>query len=301
MLDYHIEKRAVEKQHGEKTDKAPELKEVVVWNEPSPQVRLAAVQAIASLKVTDALPALIVALERETSFNRLAIIRVIESFGKDAAPVCLGRIVPLPYDATTFNERRSLLLNNSTLAIIAGRLGDERCVPWLRQTLKLPRKELGRAKDLTEIYIDTVKLLGQFKVEQAARPLAELLSDARIDQLSSAIQSSLRQIGFAAARPLSESLKDFQLAPVFFRLLRDPNLRHASAGKMITKYLTHESDEVRYEAMETLGLYLSEKILDEYEIPKLEALLYDPMSEVRTGSQRWLKRIRDKSEGRAGK
>ena len=114
-------------------DKSATLKLIdkVIWAEPAPQVRLAAIQTLGQLKSADALPALIDCLERAESFHRLAIIQAVRGVGPSAAPVCLGRIVPVPYDKESFDTRLPLLINNGTLAVIAGGLGDGRCVPDL--------------------------------------------------------------------------------------------------------------------------------------------------------------------------
>ena len=75
MLNWHLERQP----DPASKEKEPKLVEVLVWTEPSLLVRLAAVQALGALKVADSLPALIQAMEREDSFNRLAIVRVIRS------------------------------------------------------------------------------------------------------------------------------------------------------------------------------------------------------------------------------
>jgi hypothetical protein len=267
---------------------------VVRWREPSAPVRLAIIEALGDLKVVDALPALIGAMEREDSYARLAIVSAIESVGTPAAGVCLGRIVPIPYDEAAFRDHMPLLLTNGTLAVIAGRLGDERCVPHLLNTLKLPRQNLGKDKDLTELYIETVKLLGQYKVERAARPLAGLLKEAGVQQLADATVASLRQIGPAAARPLAQNLDQWQLAPMYLRLLREPGLRTYVARDAIIGFLSHESDEVRLEATETLGLYLAEGVLDEYDVPMLEAMYLDPSRDVRGACEKWKAVLKEK-------
>ena len=63
------------------------------------------------------------------------------------------------------------------MAVIAGRLGDDRCVPYLRETLKLPRQRLGSDPVLTDLYIQTIDLLGHYHVERAAGPLVDLLKE----------------------------------------------------------------------------------------------------------------------------
>ncbi len=268
--------------------------EHVYWSEPDPAVRLAIIQALGALGVVDALPALIYALEREISFNRLALVRAIAAFGPTAAGVCLGRIVPTPYDKEAFEKRLPLLLMNGTLAVVAGRLGDERCVPGLLRNLQLPRKDLGQDKDLTEVYLGTIALLGTFKVEAAAEPLAALLEETRIRQLSEATQTALRQIGPAAARPLAAHAGNWELAPVFLPLLREPGLRSDAVREPLVKFLAHESDTVRREATETLGLYICEGVFDEYDIPLLEAMYMDPNRDVRQVCAKWKERINAK-------
>ena len=191
LLDYRLEKPAEKPGAKEKAI----LEDIVVWREPARAVRLAAIQTLGEFKVADALPPLIDALERETSFNRLAIIAAIEGQGAGAAKVCLGRIVPVAYDADSIKNRLPLLINNGTLAVIAGRLGDDRCVPWLRETLKLPRASLGKDKDLTELFIHSVELLGRYRDGSAAEPLAQLLKESRIRQLSVNTEAALRAIG----------------------------------------------------------------------------------------------------------
>ncbi|HEY8666941.1 MAG TPA: HEAT repeat domain-containing protein [Tepidisphaeraceae bacterium] len=271
------------------------LVDEVTWAEPSPQVRLAVIQALTALKIPDALPPLIDAMERAESYNRLAIISGIEGFGKSAAPVCLGRIVPTPYDKEAFAERMPLLINNGTLAVIAGRLGDARCVPYLLKTLTMPRDELGKDKDLTELYIQSVELLGKYKVDRAARPLAELLKQSRIVQLAKVTEESLRQIGRPAARPLASNLDAWEIAPVFLELLREPELRTHAAREGIVKFLGDESDEVRLAATQTLGLYLYEGILDEYDQPLLDAMYLDSNREIRVACAQWQQKILQKT------
>ncbi|GDY20765.1 hypothetical protein LBMAG56_21110 [Verrucomicrobiota bacterium] len=295
LLDYHLEKPA-EKPGAEKKTV---IEDIVVWREPANSVRLAAIQTLGEFKIADALPPLIDALERETSFNRLAIIAAIEAQGAGAAKVCLGRIVPITYDADAIKNRLPLLINNGTLAVIAGRLGDDRCVPWLRETLKLPRTSLGKDKDLTELYIQSVELLGRFRDAAAAEPLAQILKESRIRQLSANTETALRAIGRPAARPLARHLDSWQTAPLFLRLLREPDLRTHAARDAIAKFLSHESDAVRLEATETLGLYLSQGILDEYDTPLLEGQFHDPNREVRASCARWQAALAKKSAGAA--
>ena len=279
----------------EPDEKDPKLMvERVHWAEPDPAVRLAVIQALAALAVADSIPSLIHALERETSYNRLAIVRGIEAAGPSAAAVCLGRIVPTPYDKEAFEKRMPLLLMNGALAVIAGRLGDERCVPHLLKTLRLPRRALGEDKDLTEVYLGTIELLGKFKVEAAAEPLAALLKETRIRQVSEAVQNALKQIGPAAARPLAANAGDWELAPVFLPLLREPALRSEAVRDTLVKFLANESDDVRREAVETLGLYICEGVLDEYDIPMLEAMYMDPDRDVRQICAKWKARINAK-------
>lgn len=293
LLDYRLEKPA--EKSGAKEN--PGLTDEVVWREPVRAVRLAAIQTLGELKVADALPSLNDALERETSFNRLAIIAAIEGQGAGAAKVCLGRIVPVAYDADAIKNRLPLLINNGTLAVIAGRLGDDRCVPWLLNTLKLPRASLGKDKDLTELFIHSVELLGRYRDGAAAEPLAQLLKESRIRQLSVNTEAALRAIGRPAARPLARHLDAWQTAPLFLRLLREPALRTHAARDGIAKFLSHESDAVRLEATETLGLYLSQGILDEYDTPLLEGQFYDSNREVRASCARWQAVLAKKSGG----
>ena len=281
---------------AEPDEKDPrKLVDRVHWAEPDPAVRLAIIQALGALGVVDAIPALIYGLERENSYNRLAIARAVAAFGPTAAGVCLGRIVPTPYDKEAFEKRLPLLLMNGTLAVIAGDLGDERCVPHLLKTLKLPRQALGDDKDLTELYLRTVELLGTFKVEAAAEPLAVLLKETRVRQLSVALQTALRQIGPAAAAPLAANADAWELAPVFLPLLREPQLRTDALRDTLIKFLTNESDEVRRQATETLGLYLFEGVCDEYDLPALEAMYLDPDRDVRQLCAKWLDKLNAKS------
>ncbi len=277
----------------------PKLVDKVVWKEPSPQVRHAAIRALGEAKATDAVPALIEALERENSFNRQAIIHAIDAMGSDVVGVCLGRIVPIPYDKDALENHLPVLINNGTLAVIAGKLGDARCVPTLLNTLKLPRKELGANNDLTELYIQTVQLLGKFKCERAGRPIAELLKETSVRQLSEAAQDAIHQIGRPAARPLARNMSDWTLAPVFLKLLREPELRTSEARKELLGFLTNEADEVRFEATQTLGLYIYTGVLDEYDLPLLESMLLDPNSEVRAASRVWQDKIKTKLETRS--
>ena len=293
LLDYRLEKPAEKPGVKEKAV----LEDVVVWREPANSVRLATIQTLGEFKIADALPPLIDALERETSFNRLAIIAAIEGQGASAAKVCLGRIVPITYDADAIKNRLPLLINNGTLAVIAGHLGDDRCVPWLLNTLKLPRASLGKDKDLTELFIQSVELLGRYRDAAAAEPLAQLLKESRIRQLSVNTEAALRAIGRPAARPLARHLDSWQTAPHFLRLLREPELRTHAARDAIAKFLSHESDAVRLEATETLGLYLSQGILDEYDTPLLEGQFYDPNREVRASCARWQAALAKKSTG----
>lgn len=293
MLQYRIE---MVPEKNAASDAPKKLIEKTVWTEPSAQVRLAAVATLGEVKAADAIPALIEALEREDSFNRQAIIRAIEGMGPAAAGVCLGRIVPMPYDKEAFEKRMPTLLNNGALAVIAGRLGDPRCVPALLNTLTLPRAGLGRDKDLTELYIQSVELLGKYKCERAGRPIAELLKDAKVRQLSEACEAAVKQIGRAAARPLARNMDDWSLAPTFLRLLREPELRTHVARDGIIKFLQHESDDVRLAATETLGIYLYEGILDEYDLPMLEVMYLDPNREVRASCRRWKDKITAKAE-----
>jgi len=306
LLDFRVELVPPERDKAGKGTKPAagqraELVEKVVWSEPNARVRHAAAGALGRLKVVDALPALIGAMERETSFNRLAIIGAVESFGPTAAGVCLGRIVPMPYDKETFAKQMPVLVNNGTLAVIAGRLGDERCVEHLLETLSLPRGGLGRDKDLTELLIQTVELLGRFKVDQAAGPLAKLLKDPKVQQLADAAERAIRRIGHTAARPLAANMDNWRVAPVFLRLLRREDLRTKAARGGILKYLAHESDQVRLEATETLGLYLHAGVLDEYDLAALESMYLDPSAEVRACCERWKQKIRAKANSGGGR
>jgi len=288
-LQFRIEK-VTPKVQGQEAKEIEQL----VWTEPRPQIRLAVIATLSELKAADAIPALIGALEREVSFNRLMIIKAIEGMGASSAGTCLGRIVPLPYDKDSFARHMPILINNGTLAVIAGRHGDERCVTALLQTLKLPREKLGQDKDLTELFIQSVELLGKFKCERAGRPLAELLKEARVRQLSDAIQVAIRSIGRPAARPLARNMDDWSLAPIFLRLLREPDLSTPVARDGIVKFLAHESDEVRLEATETLGLFLLNGIIDEYDTPLLDAMYLDPNREVRATCKRWRDQVAKK-------
>jgi len=290
LLQFHIEK-VMQKVEGQTETKETEK---LIWSEPVSQIRLAAIQTLSELKAGDAMPALIAALEREASFNRLAIIRAVEGMGSSAAGACLGRIVPLPYDKESFTKHMPVLINNGALAVIAGRLGDERCVATLLETLKLPRATLGQDKDLTELYIQSAELLGRYKCDRAGRPLAELLKEARVKQLSEAVQKAISEIGRPAARPLARNMDDWSLAPIFLRLLRQPELRTPVARDGILKFLGHESDEVRLEATDTLGLYLMNGILDEYDAPLLDAMYLDPNREVRAACKRWQEQLAKK-------
>jgi len=278
---------------ADKTDK-PKLIDRVDWKEPSPAVRLAVIQALGEIKSVDALPALIDAMERAESFHRLAIIGAIKDVGPTAAAVCLGRIVPLPYDKEAFTTQMPVLINNGALAVIAGQLGDSRCVPDLLNTLQLPRNKLGVDKDVTELYIQTIDLLGQFKVDRAGRPIAEIMKDARILQLSQACQHAIHAIGRPAARALANNMDNWEVAPIYLQLLREPQLQTVAARDGILKYLNHESDEVRLEATRTLGLYLYEGILDEYDTPFLDAMYLDPNREVRVACAQWQQKITKK-------
>ncbi len=292
-LDYRRRTR----QHSAAATAPPAQKPAmpVIWAEPGIRVRLAIIRALGELAVPDAVPALIYAMERENSFNRLAIMKAIEGMGKEAAPVCLGRIVPTPYDQQAVQKHLPLLINNGTLAVIAGRLGDARCIPHLIDTLKLPRQEIGRNLDLTELYTQTVKLLGTYRVETAGADLASLLKTARVQKLSVAVQDALRAVGRPAARPLARNLDDWQTAPLVMKMLREPGLRTQLAREPLLKYLTHQSDEVRLAAVETLGMYLANGILNEYDVPALEAMKLDPNREVRGACARWLAAIAKKS------
>jgi HEAT repeat protein len=295
-LAYEV--RRVPNETAATPEEKAKLVEKVFWTEPRVQIRSAVIRALGDAKATDAVPILIESLEREDSFNRQAIIQAIESMGTNVVGVCLGRIVPMPYDKDAIENHLPILINNGTLAVIAGKLGDARCVPTLLNTLKLPRKDMGSDKDLTELYIQSVQLLGRFKCERAGRPIAELLKETNIRQLSEAAQEALHEIGRSAARPLARNMDDWTLAPVFMKLLREPELRTPEARKGIMKFLTHEADEVRFEATQTLGLYIYEGILDEYDLPALEAMYMDPNSEVRAASREWQDKITQKLESR---
>ena len=293
-IDPAAAKRAKTAKATDKPADPPRMVEKVFWAEPDPAVRLAVIQALAKLGLVDAAPAMIFAMEREISFNRVALVQAIESFGPPSAAVCLGRIVPTPYTKEAFDKRMPLLINNCILAAIAGRLGDARCVPYLLKTLALPREKLGQDKDLTELYIQTVEQLGHYKVDQAAPALAEMLKTTRVDQLSRAIQDAVVAIGRPAARPLARNADDWSLAPVFLPLLRRPELRTSIARDTIVKFLTHESDDVRREATETLGLYIYEGVIDQYDIPLLENMYLDPDRGVRQVCAKWKGKIGEK-------
>jgi hypothetical protein len=115
-----------------------------------------------------------------------------------------------------------------------------------------------------------------------------------VQQLADATVASLRQIGPAAARPLAQNLDQWQLAPMYLRLLREPGLRTYVARDAIIGFLSHESDEVRLEATETLGLYLAEGVLDEYDVPMLEAMYLDPSRDVRGACEKWKAVLKEK-------
>jgi HEAT repeat protein len=295
-LTYEIQ-RVPEKLPAGSQEK-PKLVEKVVWVEPVPQVRHAAIRALGDAGATEAVPALIEALEREDSYNRQAIIKAIEAMGPKVIGACLGRIVPIPYEKDAFENHMPVLISNGTLAVIAGKLGDPRCIPTLLNTLKVPRQELGSNKDLTELYIQAVQLLGKFKCERAGRPLAELLKETSIRQLSEAAQQAISQIGRPAARPLAHNMSRWELAPIFLKLLRQPELRTVEARKDLLTFLSSEADEVRFEATQTLGLYIYESVLDEYDLPALETMYLDPNSEVRAASHVWQEKIKNKLESR---
>ncbi|MDP6507171.1 MAG: HEAT repeat domain-containing protein, partial [Planctomycetota bacterium] len=123
-LDYQV--RMVKNE-----EKPDELEEEEVWLEPDSAVRAAIIQTLGRLNVIDSTPGMIYALEREESFNRQIIIKTLKQFGARISSVCLGRIVPTPYDKEAFEKRLHLLVNNGTLAVIAGQLGDKRSIPHL--------------------------------------------------------------------------------------------------------------------------------------------------------------------------
>lgn len=272
----------------------PQKIEQVVWTEPSTQVRLAAIQALGKLKAADSLPVLVEAMEREDAFNRLEIIRIINSMGESVAGPCLGRIVPMACDKETVKKYLPVLISNGTLAVIAGKMGDERCVPYLLETLKLPTEGLGTDKSETELFIESIKLLGDFKVGKAARPLVELMKTTDVEQISMACVESLRKIGRAAARPIARSLDDWKMAPTFMQLLREKNLATAAAREGLIKYLAHESDEVRLGAVETIGQYIVDGVLEEYDASLLAAMDLDPNDEVRGRCAFWSEKIHEK-------
>ena len=267
----------------------------VAWKAPSEQVRLAVIATLGAFDLIDVVPVLIAALERETSFNRRAIVAVLKGMGERAVPVCLGRIVTIPYDQAAFRAYMPLLINNGTLACIAGVAGDARCVPHLLDTLALPRNNLGADQDLTDLFVDTIPLLGRYRVDRAAIPLVKLLMETRVKQIAEATQVALRQIGRSAARPLATSLENWQMAPIVFRLLREPDLRTAAARDAILRFISHESDEVRFEATETLGLYILTGLLDEYDLQMLDAMMLDSNAEVRASCARWKAQIAKKN------
>ena len=78
-------------------------------------------------------------------------------------------------------------------------------------------------------------------------------------------------------------------------MLREPELRTAAAREKLVEFLHHESDEVRLEATETLGLYLHEGILNEYDLALLESMGQDPVAQIRSTSERWRARIAKKA------
>ena len=294
LLAYKVVRVPEKKAEG--SSEKPKLVDQVNWKEPNAQIRHAVICAVGETKAAEAIPPLIEALEREDSFNRQAIVKAIETIGPSAAGVCLGRIVPMVYDKDAFDNHMPILITNGTLAVIAGRLGDARCVSTLLSTLKIPRTELGKSKDVTELYIQTVQLLGKFKSDRAGRLLAELLKQSEIRQLTDAIQEAIRLIGRPAARPLAENMDDWRLAPIFLKLLREPELRTPKAEANLLKFLGLEADEVRLEATDTLGLYIYESILDEYDLPMLETMYLDPNGEVRACAKRWQDKITRKLE-----
>ena len=51
---------------------------------------------------------------------------------------------------------------------------------------------------------------------------------------------------------------------------------------------------MRLEATETLGLYLLNGIMDEYDTPMLDAMYLDPNREVRATCKRWQEQIAKK-------
>ena len=293
FLDYEmVEEQVDDAPDGRKPGNEPP-KLVVQWRDPDPTLRYAAIEAINELRCIDAVPALATAMEREDSFNRLACVQAILNVGQAAAGVCLGRIVPISYEQKEVEQYWPEAINNGTLAVIAGKLGDERCVPHLRNTLRLPMRNLGNDKDLTELVIDSVRLLGTFKVEREAKRLAGMLKTCRIRQLSDALAEALTQIGPAAARHVARNLDDWQTAPVMLELLRREVFWTDEARDQLAAYLTHESDDVRRAATETFGLYLAKHVIEIYDYPLLKAQLLDPDPVARECAENWLKQLGD--------
>ena len=296
FLDYEMVEEVAETAAGKaaaRPEAAKPPKLVPKWREPDPTLRYATIKAIDELRCIDAVPKLAAAMEREDSFNRLACKQAILNLGEAASGVCLGRIVPISYEPILHREEVerfwSEAINNGTLAVIAGQLGDERCVPHLRDTLRLPMKDLGTDKDLTELVIDSVRLIGKYKVEREAKRLAAMLKDCRIQQLSDALAEALTGIGPAAARHLARNLSDWQTSPVIMELLRREPLWTSDARDELAAYLTHESDDVRRAATETFGLYLARHVIEPYDYPLLKAQILDPDPIVRDAAQKWLK------------
>jgi len=296
MVEDEIEGEFVE---ADKKQQAGPANLVPKWREPDPTLRYAAITAINELRCIDAVPALAMAMEREGSFNRLACVQAIMNVGDAAAGVCLGRILILPIsyeEAAPAGHKEperywAEAINNGTLAVIAGKLGDKRCVPHLRNTLRLPMRDLGKDKDLTQLVIDSVRLLGAFKVEREAKRLAAMLKTCRIQQLSDALTDALTQIGPAAARHVARNLDDWQTSPVMLELLRREVFWTDEARDQLAAYLTHESDDVRRAATETFGLYLAKHVIEIYDYPLLKAQELDPDPVVRQSADKWLKQL----------
>ena len=263
------------------------------WREPDPTLRYHAIRALDALRCIDAVPALIRAMERENSYNRLACAQAILNVGEDVAGVCLGRIVPLSYEPKAIERTWPEAINNGTLAVIAGKLGDERCVEHLRNTLRLPMRGLGPDKDLTELVIESVRLIGKYKVERESKRLAKMLKDCRLEQLGDALTDALDQIGPGAARHLARNLDDWRTSPFIMELLRREAFWTDEARDHLVAYLTHESDDVRRAATETFGLYLAKRVIEIFDFPLLKAQLLDPDPIVRAAAKKWLKQIGD--------
>ena len=134
--------------------------------------------------------------------------------------------------------------------------------------------------------------MGKFKVERSARPLAAMLREAETEALSAALQTALRRIGRPAARHLARHADKWELAPIFLPLLREPELRTAKLLPVLKLFIGHESSAVRLEAARTIGLYVHDGTLDEYEAVLLEMLQRDADRDVRQVVAAWREKIR---------